>query len=183
VDIENPNFDVEEKGLQDEFTEMTSLTYTQRITGFFLALAAGVAFLVIAMTFLPMIVVFSKKFAFFFTMGNLFCLGSTVFLVGLRQQLSMMMDAHRAQVATLYVVSVLLTLLASLHWQSSVLAIVFSSVQLSALVWYCLSFVPFARHAVYVAWHYVSYVVVPLGSLCCSGVLQCLKAMKSFCGS
>jgi hypothetical protein len=176
VNPEDP-VDVKEESMVDEFSEMTSLTRMQRIYGFFMALGMGVVFFVIAISFLPTIALFPKKFAFFFTCGNVFCVTSTVFLVGFRRQLESMMESHRFQAASAYMVSMFMTLAAALHWQSSVLALIFACIQLAAVLWYSLSYVPYARYTISFVWSYLLVVLKPLLSVTSSLLWKCMQCV------
>lgn len=178
VNPEDP-VELKEQSFADEFSEMTSLTRMQRIYGFFMALAMGVVFFVIAITFLPAVALFPMKFAFFFTCGNIFCMASTVFVVGVKKQCEMMMESHRFQAATAYVVSMFLTLATALHWKSSFFALVFAIVQLGAVLWYSLSFIPFARHTVGFIWSHLMVVVKPLISMCGTLLWKCMQCVCS----
>jgi hypothetical protein len=176
VNPEDP-VDSKEESMVDEFSEMTSLTKMQRIYGFFMALGMGVVFFVIAISFLPMIALFPKKFAFFFTCGNVFCVASTVFLVGFRRQLESMMESHRFQAASAYMVSMFMTLAAALHWQSSLLALIFACIQLAAVLWYSLSYVPYARYTISFVWSYLLVVLKPLLSVTSSLLWKCMQCV------
>lgn len=164
VDPEDPA-QYQEQSISDEFSEMTSLTRMQRIYGFFMALGMGAVFFVIAMSLLPTVALFPKKFAFFFTCGNVFCICSTIFLVGFKRQAETMMESHRLQAATVYVGAMFMTLASALHWQSSVLAMICSAVQLSAVLWYALSFVPFARQTLSFVWTHLLVILKPVVSM------------------
>lgn len=173
----NPEDPVElrEESMVDEFSEMASLTRMQRIYGFFMALGMGVVFFVIAISLLPTIALFPKKFAFFFTCANVFCIASSVFLVGFRRQMESMMESHRFQAASAYVLSMFMTLASALHWQSSVLALIFACVQLAAVLWYSLSYVPYARHTISFVWSYVLIVMKPIVSIVGSMLWKCTQ--------
>lgn len=179
VNPEDP-VELKEESAMDEFSEMTSLTRMQRIYGFFMALGMGIAFFLLAISFLPTIALFPKKFAFFFTCGNVFCVASSVFIVGFRRQLETMMEAHRFQAASVYLVSMFMTLAAALHWQSSVLALIFACIQLAAVLWYSLSYVPYARHTLSFVWGYLLIILKPL--LAMLGSLL-WKLTQCVCGS
>eukprot|EP00796_Vickermania_ingenoplastis_P001473 gene1473-862_t len=98
------------QGYTASLGEMLELTYSQRLSAFFMALGMGLVFILIALSAgTAMILVAPKKFAFFLTIGNLFCLFSTTFLVGVSYQLRTMFSAHRLQAAVLYIGAVVLT--------------------------------------------------------------------------
>lgn len=166
--------------LQETFDICGGLTFQQRIAGFLMSLAMGVAFIVIALSFVPLLALFPKKFAFFFTCGNAFAVGATSFLVGPRSQLKAMFEAHRAQAATAYLVSLFATLVAALHWRSAILSILFAAVQIAAVVWYALSFVPYARRVVSWSWSYLS-MILPVCSACSATVWACCSRLPGVC--
>jgi hypothetical protein len=174
---------LKEQTLSEELSEMTSLTAKQRLGGFFLSLIMGITFIVIALGFVPTIALFGKKFAFFFTCGNFFCVASTAFIVGLAAQIRGMFEAHRSQAALAYVSTFLLTLISALYWRSSVLSIIFSVAQVASVLWYALSYIPFARRVVGYALTYAGYIVKPIlsaaASICCTAVRCCFGGGSS----
>ena len=163
----------EEQGYMDGLSEMTDLSYTQRISGFLMLMGMGILFIVFAL-FLWMV---PKKFAFFMTCGNVFCLCSTMFLAGVKKQLQTMFQANRFEAACIYVVSVVLTLISAVRLKSSLLCIVFSVVQLACILWYALSFLPFARQTVRVVVSYASKIFGPIVNVIVQGVSSCLGAV------
>eukprot|EP00906_Rhabdomonas_costata_P031878 RCo044973 len=128
--------------LSDDFT----LSKQQRLAGFVLSAAMGAVCLLIAVWFVPIIVLVPAKFAFFFTFGNIFCVCSTGFLVGPLRQLKAMVQRDRILSSALYFGSMVATLLSALWLRSMILVLVFTCLQVGALVWYCLSYIPFAQH-------------------------------------
>lgn len=170
-----PTFDdIKETSLADELGEMSELTMTQRLSGFFMSLGMGVTFIIIAISFVPTLALFPKKFAFFYSCGSLFCVMSTAFLVGFKKQVTMMFEQHRSQAAAAYVVSLFMTLISAAQWQSTVLSIAFASIQIVAVLWYSLSFIPFARQVVGQFLGYFWIVAKPILSLIGSLLGTCL---------
>lgn len=175
--------EAEEQSYAEEFSEMTSLSFQQRIIGFFMSLLMGITFVAIALSFVPVIALFPKKFAFFFTCGNFFCVASTAFLVGPAKQLRSMFDAHRAQAAGVFLGAMAMTVISALKWRSSILSIVFAVIQIVAVVWYGLSYIPYARRVVSWLWSYAGVVIKPILSFivdilwktcrCCCGRFIC----------
>jgi hypothetical protein len=163
----------EEQGYMDGLSEMTDLSYMQRISGFLMMMGMGLLFILLGL-FLWMT---PKKFAFFMTCGNIFCLCSTMFLAGIRQQLTTMFQANRFEAACLYVVSVVLTLLSAAWLKSSLLCIVFALVQVGCILWYALSFLPYARQTVKIAAGYASMIFGPIVNVVVQGVSSCLGAV------
>ncbi|KEG12018.1 hypothetical protein DQ04_02071040 [Trypanosoma grayi] len=169
----------QDTGLLGDLQDMSSLSYHQRFTGFFATLGMGLCFIGIATFFAPAVAVFPKKFAFFLTVGNLFCVGSTTFLVGLRQQFRSIFDAKRMEAAAMYAVSIIMTLVAALYWKSSLFSLIFAGVQVFCLLWYALSFVPFARRAVGLVWSYAWAVLGPVLGFVGRALRQCCGILLS----
>ncbi|KAG5511954.1 hypothetical protein JKF63_07779 [Porcisia hertigi] len=162
-----------EQGYMDELSQMTDLTYTQRITGFLMMMGMGILFILLGlvMWFRP------KKFSFFMTCGNIFCLCSTMFLAGCSQQLRTMFEANRFEAACLYVFSVFLTALSALWLQSSIMCIISALMQLACILWYALSFLPYARQTLKITLSYASMVLGPVVNLVAKGISSCLGAI------
>ncbi|XP_054788186.1 uncharacterized protein LOC129294090 isoform X3 [Prosopis cineraria] len=93
------------------------------------------------------VVVFAKpiKFAVLFTFGNLLAIGSTAFLVGPAQQIGMMFDPVRVVATAIYLGCVVIALVCALLIRSKVLTIIAIIGEMCALIWYSLSYIPFAR--------------------------------------
>nr|GMC58221.1 vesicle transport protein SFT2B [Ipomoea batatas] len=83
-----------------------------------------------------------------FTFGNLLAIGSTAFLIGPWQQLTMMLDPVRVYATAVYVGCVVLALICALWIHSKILTMLAIICEVCALVWYSLSYIPFARRMV-----------------------------------
>ncbi|KAL4363523.1 hypothetical protein GQ457_04G038370 [Hibiscus cannabinus] len=88
------------------------------------------------------------KFALLFTFGNVLAVGSTAFLMGPEKQLRMMFDSARVYATAVYIGFVVLALICALWIQSKILTLLAIICEICALVWYCLSYIPFARRIV-----------------------------------
>ncbi|XP_042455530.1 vesicle transport protein SFT2B-like [Zingiber officinale] len=135
----------QEDDLLGEFGDGScSLSPLQRLYGFAASLVIGFAFMLLSL------VVFYKpiKFALLFTFGNLFAVGSTAFLIGPVQQARMMLDPVRVYATIIYVGSVVVALVCALWVHSKLLTVIAIVSEICALVWYSLSYVPFARRMV-----------------------------------
>ncbi|XP_074555858.1 uncharacterized protein LOC141811712 isoform X1 [Curcuma longa] len=135
----------QEDDLLGEFGDGScSLSPLQRLYGFAASLVIGFAFMLLSL------VVFYKpiKFALLFTFGNLFAVGSTAFLIGPVQQARMMLDPVRVYVTIIYVGSVVVALVCALWIHSKLLTVIAIVSEICALLWYSLSYVPFARRMV-----------------------------------
>ncbi|XP_048127739.1 vesicle transport protein SFT2B isoform X2 [Rhodamnia argentea] len=96
------------------------------------------------------LIVFAKpiKFAVVFTCGNLLSVGSTAFLIGAAQQMRMMFDSTRVFATSIYLGCVILALICALWIHNKVLTIIAIICEICALIWYSLSYIPFARRMV-----------------------------------
>ncbi|XP_049367883.1 uncharacterized protein LOC125832710 [Solanum verrucosum] len=123
---------------------LCSVSPLQRVYGFAACLLAGFICMFLSM------IVFIKpiKFALLFTFGNMLAIGSTTFLIGPMQQLSMTMDPVRAYATSMYVGCVVLALICALWIHSKILTLLAIICEICALVWYSLSYIPFARRMV-----------------------------------
>ncbi|PRQ60419.1 putative vesicle transport protein, Got1/SFT2 [Rosa chinensis] len=135
-----------EQGFLDEESEglCSSLSATQRMYAFGGCLLAGMVCMFLSM------IVFAKpiKFAILFTFGNLLAVGSTAFLFGPAQQIRMMFDTVRIYATAIYLGCVVLALVCALLIQSKVLTLIAMICEICALIWYSLSYIPFARRMV-----------------------------------
>ncbi|XP_047322451.1 vesicle transport protein SFT2B [Impatiens glandulifera] len=134
--------------LQDGFLDQSegvgSLSHTQRIYGFAACLLAGVV-----MMFLSLIVFVKPiKFAVLFTFGNIFAVGSTAFVIGPMVQIKMMLDPVRIYATAVYVGCAVVALICALWIHSKILTLLAIICEICALVWYSLSYIPFARRMV-----------------------------------
>jgi len=86
-----------------------------------------------------------EKFAVPYTLGNILSIGSTAFLIGPAKQLQNMTNPQRLGATIIYVIAMLLTLIVAFKRISAILCLVLIIVQMGALVWYCASYIPFAR--------------------------------------
>ncbi|XP_034710374.1 vesicle transport protein SFT2B isoform X2 [Vitis riparia] len=93
------------------------------------------------------LIVFAKpiKFAVLFTFGNLLAVGSTAFLIGPVQQIRMMFDPVRIYATAIYIGFVVIALICALWIHNKILTIIAIICEICALIWYSLSYIPFAR--------------------------------------
>eukprot|EP00164_Ancoracysta_twista_P013183 GFYU01020962.1.p1 GENE.GFYU01020962.1~~GFYU01020962.1.p1 ORF type:complete len:155 (-),score=11.64 GFYU01020962.1:134-598(-) len=123
-----------------------SLSYEHRLYGF-----AGCLCLGIFMSILSWISIFQRNFTMFgilFTISNCVTIGSSMFLAGPTSQIKRMFSENRMIATGVYIVAMVLTLVAALVVQSGLLVIVCCIVQYLAMIWYALSYIPFARSMV-----------------------------------
>ncbi|KAL0903959.1 hypothetical protein M5K25_026024 [Dendrobium thyrsiflorum] len=137
-----------EEDHEDEFLVESSgywsLSPLQRLYAFGICLVAGLAFMLLSL------IVFARpiKFAVMFCFGNLLAIGSTAFLIGPVQQTRMMLDPVRIYATFVYIITVILALFCALLIHNKVLTLIAMFIEICALIWYSLSYVPFARRMV-----------------------------------
>ncbi|PIA49012.1 hypothetical protein AQUCO_01300098v1 [Aquilegia coerulea] len=130
--------------LIDESDELCSLSPLQRIYAFAVSMAVGLIFMLLSL------VVIAKpiKFAVLFTMGNILAVGSTAFLLGPAQQGRMMFDSVRVYASAIYIGSVILALICAILIHNKLLTLLVIIIEICALMWYSLSYIPFARRVI-----------------------------------
>ncbi|OAJ44469.1 hypothetical protein BDEG_27694 [Batrachochytrium dendrobatidis JEL423] len=122
------------------------LTRTQRFYGF--GICFGVGFVI---SFLSTFALFTGGlglFALFFTIGNVISLIGTGFLIGFMSQLKKMFDPSRWIATCVFLGSLALTLVFAFAVKIAVLTIICCVFQYLALLWYSISYIPFARDVV-----------------------------------
>ncbi|KAJ9171041.1 hypothetical protein P3X46_019092 [Hevea brasiliensis] len=128
----------------DDFNRSCTLSTKQRLYGFAICFVSG-----LACTLLSMLVFFNPvKFGITFTFGNLLSLGSTAFLIGPKRQVTMMLDPVRIYATALYLGSIIIALFCALYVHNKLLTLLAIVLEFGALVWYSLSYIPFARSMV-----------------------------------
>ncbi|XP_059667225.1 uncharacterized protein LOC132312751 [Cornus florida] len=125
----------------DESEGLCSLSPMQRMYAFAACMIAGLVCMFLSL------IVFAKpiKFAVLFTFGNVLAVGSTAFLIGPGQQIRMMFDPVRVYATAIYVGCVVVALICALLIHSKILTILAIICEICALLWYSLSYIPFAR--------------------------------------
>jgi len=136
-----------QQDLYDEVNQVLNMPYWQRVLACGLCFAAGAAMLIFSSLLLPLIVLKPEKFALTFTLGNLLCVGSTCFLVGPSAQFEAMFHPVRASAAFVYFGAMVSTLFCALFAKHGKYLLVLTSllVELVALAWYALSYIPYGR--------------------------------------
>ncbi|ELR23913.1 tetraspanning membrane protein, SFT2like protein [Acanthamoeba castellanii str. Neff] len=113
----------------------------QRIVAFAVCLAFGIGFCFLSTWFL----VIPRTFAKFYTVGSLFLIGSTFFLMGPWKQLQSMFQPARYMSTLIYFGAMGGTLYAALSLHNTGLTLIMVIVQFGAALWYGASYVPFCQ--------------------------------------
>lgn len=119
------------------------LSYQTRFKGFVATIMLASFFMFLAFFIgLPVIVLRPQKFALCFTMGSLLFMSSFALLRGPTAHIRSMLTVDRLPFTISYLSSMGATLWASLVARSYILAVLASSLQMLALGYYMLSFIP-----------------------------------------
>ena len=121
---------------------LPSLTKKQRIMGFVLCLLMGTFCFSLATLYIPLLVLKARKFALLYTFGSLFIISSFSLLWGPMSHFKHLFSVQRLPFTTAYFGSMLATLYFSLWLRSTVLTVIFAVIQILALVWYIVSYIP-----------------------------------------
>ena len=119
------------------------LTRVQRLYAFGTLFAIG-----FVLSFLSTILLFSGAlgaFAILYTLGNVISLVATGFLVGFVKQFTKMFDPNRRIASITFLVTMVLTLISAFVLKIGIITLLLCVVQYLALLWYSLSYIPFAR--------------------------------------
>ncbi|KAF7660257.1 hypothetical protein LDENG_00285260 [Lucifuga dentata] len=119
-----------------------------RLKGFGICFVLGVSLSILGSCLLWIPVLGLPVFAVLYSLGNIFSLASTMFLMGPLKQLKTMCAKERALATIIMLVCLALTLCSAFWWQNNGLALLFCILQFLAFAWYGLSYIPFARDAV-----------------------------------
>eukprot|EP01013_Petalomonas_cantuscygni_P022630 TRINITY_DN4392_c0_g1_i1.p2 TRINITY_DN4392_c0_g1~~TRINITY_DN4392_c0_g1_i1.p2 ORF type:complete len:175 (-),score=19.06 TRINITY_DN4392_c0_g1_i1:92-616(-) len=139
---------------QDEESLCPSLPWKHRLYGFIACVALGIVLNILAwICLIPIIGPDVIMFLVISTIGNLTSFGSSMFLMGPMRQLKRMFAKTRIIATILVFVFMILTFVFALALQKSptiqLLLVGLAYVgQWIALLWYCISYIPFARTAV-----------------------------------
>ncbi|KAK9231571.1 hypothetical protein WN943_021809 [Citrus x changshan-huyou] len=74
--------------------------------------------------------------------------GSTAFLIGPKRQVTMMLDPARIYATAIYIASMIIALFSALYVHNKLLTLLALILEFGALIWYSLSYIPFARSMV-----------------------------------
>ncbi|XP_065343239.1 uncharacterized protein LOC135941549 [Cloeon dipterum] len=125
-----------------------SMSRLQRIIGFACCLGMGMLCFGLSLLYLPVLVLKARKFALLFTMGSLFSMISFSFLWGVTAHWQHMTAKERLPFSACYVASLLATIYFSMVVQSTPITCLCAVLQVVALVWFLLSYVPSGHNGI-----------------------------------
>jgi hypothetical protein len=73
---------------------------------------------------------------------------STGFLLGFKRQCQNMVDPERRICTMIFVAALIGTVVSALVFHSRLLVLLFLIIQIPAYIWYCASYIPFARDCI-----------------------------------
>jgi len=121
------------------------MTYSQRFIAFLICFSVGTVLSIISTMNVPSIVLKPSRFAIPFTLGNIISLLSMSFLIGFKKQCSSLFHKDRALASSVFIASMVGTIVASVILHSALLCFAFIIIQYSAYIWYCASYIPYGR--------------------------------------
>lgn len=121
---------------------LPSFSKKQRIIGFMTSLGLGLFCFGMAVSFLPMLVINPRKFSLLFSLGSAFTLSSFSFLWGPYNHVVHLLSKDRLPFTTIYISSLALTLYFAMGLQSAILTPIAACIQVMALVWFIVSYIP-----------------------------------------
>ena len=125
------------------------MTFKQRLYAFGTCFVAGLLLSLSSMfAWTDLMLGHPTKFAVRLSVGNVLSLLGTGFVVGPRRQLKYMTSPTRWGAALVFVLAMAATLVSALVVKQELLVLACIIVQFLAMLWYMLSFIPFARRAV-----------------------------------
>lgn len=140
------SFEDEDSGsFEAQFKEACTLSYQTRLIACGIFLGLGIIFDIVAVTSLPNIVLHPQTFAIFYTLSSIASIGATMFLWGPCSQLKQMFKKKRVVATSVYLGSMILTLVCAYELQSVWLVVLCLVIQFLAMIWYCASYIPYGR--------------------------------------
>lgn len=121
---------------------LPSLSKKQRIIGFMTSLVLGIICFGLAISFLPMLVINPRKFSLLFSLGSLFTISSFSFLWGPYNHITHLFGKERLPFTLVYFTTLTATLYFAMGLQSAILTPIAAVMQVIALVWFVISYIP-----------------------------------------
>lgn len=120
-----------------------TLPLKQRLIGFAGCFVVGVIFGVFS--WISIFFTNFLSFGLFFTLGNVSAICGSFFLAGPLKQAKRMFSESRWIATSIYLVSLIGTLLVAIFLNSGILVMICSLIQFTAMMWYFLSYIPGAH--------------------------------------
>jgi len=128
-------------------SQISGLSWNTRLKGF------GICLLVAVVLGIGAIIIYFVSgnisgFAVLYSFAVIFGLGSTFFLMGPIKQIKKMFESTRIIASIVFLICVVMTLVSAIAIKIAGLVLLFVILQFLALIWYTLSYIPYARDAI-----------------------------------
>jgi len=123
-----------------QMDEATTMTWSQRVTGFVVCISSGIVLSMLSMFCLQLLAM--KAFAVTYSLGAIVSILSTGFLVGFGKQMQWMTKEGRLTATLIYIFSIFLTLFVAFWTGKAGPSLLCVIVQFLALCWYCVTWIP-----------------------------------------
>ena len=139
------NFFTENEEENDEYnlSKYFELSLKNKIIAFITCVGLGILLSIVSIIFLYLGNI--KMFAVLYTFGNILSILSTAFVIGFKRQIQNMTSKTRIICTIVFFIFLVLTLLGAFLWKNTGLCIIFIIGQFLSYIWYCLSYIPYAR--------------------------------------
>ncbi|PAA65787.1 hypothetical protein BOX15_Mlig020859g1, partial [Macrostomum lignano] len=127
---------------RDPLLRCLGLSRKQRVLAFVTLLLLGSLFLSLSLVFLPMVLLKARRFAVLYSMGSLCLLLSFSALWGPVNHLRHLVTGPRRPFTCAYLLMLAATLYSAMGLRSGPLALLFVCLQVAALLWYLISYLP-----------------------------------------
>ncbi|KAK5809630.1 Got1/Sft2-like family-domain-containing protein [Linnemannia elongata] len=132
-------------GAQPQEEDWLGLTWFQRMAGFAICVAGGLAcFMIAFFVGLPLLVIKPSKFATSFTLGSILFMASFALLKGPVAHLKALFSRERLPFTGAYLGSMIFVLFSSLYLNNYFLTIIGTVIEIFALLYYFTSYSPFS---------------------------------------
>lgn len=119
-----------------------TLSRVQRIIAFSICVTLGLVFFSLSALYTPVLLLKARKFSLLFTLGSLFMIFSFSFLWGPVNHFKHLFSRERMLFTCSYFGTLILTLYFALSVQSTPLTVFFAVLQVIALIWFLVSYIP-----------------------------------------
>lgn len=125
---------------------LPELSFKERVTAFAVCFGLGMIIDMLSLgSAFGLITGNNTRFALTYTLGNILSLAGTTFLFGFKRQLKSVFDKKRRIASSIFLASMVMTLVSALVLHKPFLTLIFVVVQFCAFVWYIASYVPWGR--------------------------------------
>ncbi|KXZ53220.1 hypothetical protein GPECTOR_7g1113 [Gonium pectorale] len=136
----------QEKGLLGQVDEAMTLSWKNRLIGFGCCFGFGMLLTIISIPMLWTMQI--TKFAVIYSVGSVVSVMSTLFLMGPVKQCQRMLEEKRILATIVYIAAIAGTLAVAFTTGNAGLCLIMLIIQLLALIWYCLTWVPGGQAAI-----------------------------------